>query len=497
MTNALTVLSKWTKHPGLKLGILISAILFLYGPALKYSFFQDDFYTLAKSQAASLKDLFGFFLPGGEIYYRPLSMRFYFWLVTNISGPKAIVFHALSLSIHLLNAILIWRLLKTLTSNSSLGWLSSFIYATSSVHFLSLFWIAEVGLLLGITTYLVTLQHATEYLIKGARRSLIKTIFWFGVGLLTHEFIVTAPVAIVAVYLLKRQKAPKPSSRALIKLISSLISLVALYLIARFFLMPLPASGSYAINLNQASLKALFWYSLWSFNLAEGLKDQLEPGPRLNLTFWHTFPFLTLTTVLFLIAITVFLIGMSLAFYLRATTATKTRIKTLGLFSLVWFVATISLPLATPYHLYPLYGSLSLVAISTTIAASLWWLYPHRSLVATAFLFLWVAFSKQTLVFTEMRHWAVQEAKRVEQTFTASKQEFPTLPKGSTLVLHADYQIQEALYGDLGLQFLYRDPTLKTYFGPATTIMPDACKMEVIPTACLQQHLIFVLPQRK
>ena len=76
--------------------MLVIATIFIYFPSLKYHFYQDDYYTLLVSQAQSLKDILRFFTPGNEIYYRPLSMRVYFWFM-QLFKAKAIHFHSISL----------------------------------------------------------------------------------------------------------------------------------------------------------------------------------------------------------------------------------------------------------------------------------------------------------------------------------------------------------------------------------------------------------------
>jgi len=180
------------------LGLLLIFIpVFLYHPALKYYFFQDDFYTLYKSQAGSWGDFLNFFSFGEEIYYRPLSMRLYFWLMSEVLGFGALEFHAVSLLVHIVNGFLVWKLAKIILKDNLMSWLVGFLYVTSSIHFINIYWISEIGLLFGVMLYLAASISFSNYVLTEMKAWKYATVAWFVLGILIHEYMVTFPAVMV------------------------------------------------------------------------------------------------------------------------------------------------------------------------------------------------------------------------------------------------------------------------------------------------------------
>ena len=89
-------------------------------------------------------DLLKFFTDNSAIYYRPLGIQLAYWLQQKIFGPQPIYWHGFSLLIHLLNTGLVYALIAKITKNKTVSFLASFLYATSAIHFISLFWLAGI-----------------------------------------------------------------------------------------------------------------------------------------------------------------------------------------------------------------------------------------------------------------------------------------------------------------------------------------------------------------
>src|SRR3990167_8144149 len=72
--------------------IFIFAVSFaLFYPSLNYYFFQDDWFVLNWVRTGDFKS---FLLPHKDtIYYRPLSMPFFFWGLYQLFGLKVIYYH--------------------------------------------------------------------------------------------------------------------------------------------------------------------------------------------------------------------------------------------------------------------------------------------------------------------------------------------------------------------------------------------------------------------
>ncbi len=96
--------------------LLISATIFLYYPAFRYGFFQDDWLHLLNTQGP-IGGLLKFFTDNSAIYYRPLGIQLAYWLQQKIFGPEPIYWHGFSLLIHLLNTGLVYALITKITKN--------------------------------------------------------------------------------------------------------------------------------------------------------------------------------------------------------------------------------------------------------------------------------------------------------------------------------------------------------------------------------------------
>lgn len=442
--------------------LLISVTVFLYFPSFRYGFFQDDWLHLLNTQGP-ISDLVKFFSDNSAIYYRPLGIQLAYWLQQKIFGLEPVYWHGFSLLIHLLNTGLVYALIAKITRNKAVSFLASFLYATAAIHFISLFWLAETNLLLGALVLFLTLN---VYLSDRLTLSLIL----FALGLLTHEIVIIFPAL---VFLLRR-----PPKAYFI----GLLGLSLGYMLLRFYILPIPATGTYTLQFNLSSFNSLIWYVLWSFNLPEELKYQIVLWP----------PYIQPK---FLVNFTPHLLIWWGSFVsLLAVIMLKTKPGRLIWLALGWFMIGISLFLILPLHQYPNYVIAGLPGMTLMLSLVL---VKFNRFFRIVFLVFWLASSFVTLRITELTHWTVQEAQRVDRTLAQAKRQYPALPAGSVLVIKSDYQIEQALFDQLGLQFFYQNPNLTTYYGDFHNLMPESCKIieqqqeNVRP--CLVEHGIYIL----
>lgn len=450
----------------LNLLILISIIVLLYHPVFKYGFFQDDFLHLLNTQGP-ISDLVKFFSDNSAIYYRPLGIQLAYWLQQKIFGLEPVYWHGFSLLIHLLNTGLVYALITKITKNKTVSFLASFLYATAAVHFISLFWLAETNLLLGALVLFLTLN---VYLSDRLTLSLIL----FALGLLTHEIVIIFPAL---AFLLRR-----PPKAYFIGLLGLSLS----YMLLRFYILPIPATGTYALQFNLSNFNTLIWYWLWSFNLPEELKYQVVLWPPyIQPKFLVNFmPHLLIWLGSF--------ISLVIAMLLKIKPVFKS--SPLVWLSLGWFMIGISLFLILPLHQYPNYVIAGLPGMTLMLSLVL---VKFNRFFRIVFLVFWLASSFVTLRTTELTHWTVQEAQRVDRTLAQAKRQYPTLPAGSVLVIKSDYQIKQALFDQLGFRYFYQNHNLTTYYGDFHNLMPESCKIieqqqeNVRP--CLVEHGIYIL----
>ena len=443
--------------------ITLIAIAVFYGPSLKYGFFQDDFLHLISTQINSLSEFFTFFSDNQAIYYRPFGIQLAYLIQQRIYGANPLGFHFTSLLIHAINTFLVGSLIHKITKNHLIAKLSAFLYATSAIHFISLFWLAETNLLLGALMLFLNLHALFWFIKKPSNKTLFISLSLFLIGLLFNELVIISPLIIIILnYFLRLKLFQQPLN----KIYSTGFALITfLYLLLRLVILPVPISGTYALHLGMANISPLIWYGLWSFNIPEEFKYQLVLSKmQFQSKFFQNYSSQTL------IWVSGFLILLITSIY-GITRLNKSK-RSLLILGSTWFVIGLSLFLLTPLHIYPMYAIVALPGLILILATAL----PKSPFFITLFLLAWLIPSITTLRFSEKDHWVVQEARLAEDIFTQAKQQYPNLPPNSTLSLKDDYQVKQTLADQYGIQFLYNDSSLKTHFGDLNQILPDTCR---------------------
>jgi hypothetical protein len=449
-----------------KFVIIFGVTIFLYYPIFRYGFFQDDFLHLINTQVP-ITGLLKFFTDNSAIYYRPLGIQLAYWLQQKIFGPQPIYWHSFGLLVHLLNTGLVYALIAKITNNRRVSFLAAFFYATSAIHSNSLFWLAETNLLLGALFVFLGLNLYIS-------RRFVLSLIIFIAGLFVHEVVLTFPVLVI---LLRRPT----------KLYFAGLALPAMgYLFFRLVILPIPVTGTYNLHFGLDTLSSLIWYGLWSFNLPEEIKYQFVPAQ-----FWfqpNFAPNFARQLIIWATGI-IGLISFS-SFQLARTFRKSSHLVVIGL---IWFIFGTSLFLFLPLHQYPMYALVGLPGLALALGL----FAPKRPLALSLFLFAWIIPSFVTLRFSELTHWTVREARRITDINQKSHQKYVNLPLNSTLVVKTDGELKQALFDQLGLQFWYQNPTLKTYYGDVHDLMPPECaiieaRQENI-RPCLADHRIYLL----
>lgn len=164
----------------------------VYGGSLHYGFSQDDWYFLLISKANSLKDILLFFSPfhqQGFPFYRPLGTQLYFYLATLLAGLAGapLIMHTFMLFLLGTSGYLLSLIARVRRFNNFQSTLAGLLYVGSSVHFLSLYYIAATQQLLASTLLLFAI-----YLFHRARHFAASFVFVF--ALLSKESALFLPV---------------------------------------------------------------------------------------------------------------------------------------------------------------------------------------------------------------------------------------------------------------------------------------------------------------
>ena len=349
--------------------ILGSIILLIYSPALFSFFSQDDFTHLVIAQADSFQNVLDFFRFRAEgIYYRPLSIQLVTWLTRSVFGLRPFWFHIIALAGHVGAAFVVKKMIHKLTDNEDLGWWGAVFYGVHPIHFMSLFWWAEVSMVMApLFSFLAILAWINKKYIKFS--------LWFGLALISNEL----AISVIPIALLLRQK--------LMKLIP--VGLVAALVIGGRWLLAPPSLGTeYGLKfLPQVALTNLRWQVIRALGFPEGLTGQLQ------------LPMTKLAGVL---------VGLAAVMLIGQTVRSK-RLGSRFWLGAGWFVAALLPVLFLERHQSPIYGVIGLPGFFLMMSD---WMKSSRWVMVWAILF--TIGSLFAIRAMEQYHWVTQRAREAE-----------------------------------------------------------------------------------
>lgn len=479
---------------------IIFTILFLYWPLTKYYFFQDDFILLDIAQSTkSWTDAFHF---SDVIFWRPLAVQGYFNLALHFFGLQPFFFHLTSLIFLIINAILVWLIVARVTKSTTVGWLTGFLFGTSSTHFMSQIWVGEFPILLGMFFSLCSIFLCLLWIEHSTWKKTFAIVFFYGCGLLSHELVVLFPLFLLgAVFSLKQSvRLGFLFLRQRYFMILVVFLPFITYLLFRLFIFPIPAHGTYAFQIGKDAIKAIWWYFLWMLNLPEELKYQsffpFYFRPEFSINFpWQVVIWTWQPVLLLLLGIVI-----PFVFFLRTRSLVKSEI----MFAILWMLAGGGPLLFALGHQYPFLLMFALPGFCLFLTIGLCRIVEMMGsmsgqLYNGIFLVVWLSSSAFSLQFTQLTHWTIQEANRAQSLIQSARNEFRNFPPNSTVIIPGDRngQNKASLADQLGMKIIFGEPTLKTYYGQLQGVLPVECVTLLEPnlTACLEKHVIFRVKQ--
>src|SRR4030067_3862915 len=150
------MIKKWA------IGLIVSALLLVYHPALFAFWGSDDFIWLwFSADSSSLGHTLTNDLALSKLR---LAVNAYFYFLYQIFHLQAFWYHLASLGLHTFNSVFLYRLLLRLTSDFRLSMVSALILATHFALEESVFWVSAVSSLLvaglGLISLWLLLKHA-------------------------------------------------------------------------------------------------------------------------------------------------------------------------------------------------------------------------------------------------------------------------------------------------------------------------------------------------
>lgn len=358
--------------------ILVSSLI-IFAPSFNYYFFQDDWFVLNWVKTQGILSFFDF--RTDIIYWRPLTMPVFFALGNFLFGLKPLGYHLITFGFHMLNAFLVYLLFKELKISDVFAKFASFIYATSAFHFIGLSWLSTTSYIIGPTFILSTILFFLKRKVK-------KSFIFFLLALASSEFFLVIIPLIMLVL---------PRTKKTLVQIAPLFVVTVFYLVLRFVIFPVPASGQYEIELSPKILINTFWYFVWTFNIAEKFSSiffvsNISAAPTLIAGFLKE----------------LFLPALLLLTFFVTLFISKIKLNNL-IFGAVWFLIGIAPVILIPRHTYPIYLALASIGPIYAFTLTLEKISQKNYIIPVLIGSAWFLASFITVNFTRQNHWIANE----------------------------------------------------------------------------------------
>lgn len=414
------------------LSIFIASFVMFF-PSLFKFFTNDDFFFLKIAHISSVKEFLIFFnlIKDTAVIgvYRPLTLRIYYFLGSNVFNLNPLPLHIISFVVFFAIIFLVGKLAKLLTNSDSIALLSSFLYAVSVTHFGQLYYVGAFQELLLTLVFLASVIYFILYEKDvGKERSagkLVLSFIFFMLSLMCKETAVVLPFCLILVHIyLKLAGMSKVSVKKLIANLIPYFVILGVYLFLHFRYFGLISGDSYVWDFSLVrAVNTFIWYGLWSLNLPEMLIDFIGPGIHLNpnlLKYWSD----EIVPIFVLFAIQVLIIISSIIAFVRADKKTNKNKWLLVIFSVLWFTATLLPILFLPVHKFTYYLTLPLIGIVFLLSNLL---TVFKSKISILFCAIWIVTSVLSLRLTINTNWIIQGeniSERVYQYFSQNKTGF-------------------------------------------------------------------------
>src|ERR1035438_268416 len=179
----------------LQASIIAVAGLWIYWPAIHGNWLWDDVGLVAGNESLrSLRGLWDIWFWSPSYDYWPMSSTV-FWAEWHLWGDRPAAFHAVGLGLHLLSALLVWRVLGKL--GLRWAWLAALVFTIHPLAVESVAWISETKNTLSLLFFLLSLSAYLDYDRTGRRSGHVFSILCFLAAMLSKASVVMLPVTLL------------------------------------------------------------------------------------------------------------------------------------------------------------------------------------------------------------------------------------------------------------------------------------------------------------
>ena len=465
------------------LPLILLIVLLLYIPTLSVYFSHDDFFHFKASQTdgtlGGFINLLGFhsLAERGYAFFRPIFREALFNVSYLLFGLNSLPLRILSLVIHLINIVLVYKLIDILFKSKKLALFTSFFFGISAANVGSLFYLAGGIQSLGATIFILLT------IILFLNRKFLTSFFMFILALGSHELSIVTPAILFSVSLVKN--IPVRMS------LPFFVPAVALVFIEIFFIGFSSGETQYQITFSpKAMLNSFVWYSAWAFGFPEMFIDFIGPKFVINpnlMKFWGEYA----SGIFFFGAVASIILFLDLLLAIRSGMLKDKKFW----FFVFWFLMALSPVVLLPLHKSTYYLNPALGAfwglIFLIVLHSYGWLKKRNVKIAGflfgAFMVTAIALSWVSVSLAKVTYPAVNRGRIAKKLIEDTQAQYPQFPKGAVIYFKNDptypkisgdwggssKQAEFALNGSDALQLVYKDPTLRVMYEDLDNLVPS------------------------
>jgi protein O-mannosyl-transferase len=174
---------------------IIAAAWCAFAPALRGNFLWDDHSELTSNAEIKARDGLGKIWRGeGTLDYFPLKSSVQ-WVQWRLWGERPLGYHVTNLMLHMMSALLVWRLLTKL--GVTVGWIGGLLFAVHPLTVESVAWIAELKNVLSLPPLLLAAIAFIDFTERRSATYLAASLAYFLAAVLCKSSVVMLPVVLL------------------------------------------------------------------------------------------------------------------------------------------------------------------------------------------------------------------------------------------------------------------------------------------------------------
>ena len=179
-----------------RVALIVAVTLWIYWPSLEGDFIWDDgWYLVTNPLMHGRGGLWKFwFQPGSWVEYYPIQETVQ-WTQWQLWGTQTLGYHLTNVVLHIVNALLVWRLLGKF--GLKLAWVGGLMFAVHPAQVESVAWITELKNTLSMPFFLLSMCHWIDYEEEKDKEDYRMAFGFFLAGMLCKISLASLPVIIL------------------------------------------------------------------------------------------------------------------------------------------------------------------------------------------------------------------------------------------------------------------------------------------------------------